>query len=150
MMELADMRDLGSRAERRAGSTPVTRTTASEEANCTPLPPGRRKLRIRWLLLPFQTGGLTGVLRFGLRGSHSGPPIWFKTGVSRGTPVSVMGNGSELNCPGAPEKGKSEQDFPLSGAAPSARSDPLLRPARPHPSAPAIHANAFRSRLNAV
>ena len=25
MMELADMRDLGSRAERRAGSTPVTR-----------------------------------------------------------------------------------------------------------------------------
>ena len=26
-MELADMRDLGSRAERRAGSTPVTRTT---------------------------------------------------------------------------------------------------------------------------
>ena len=27
MMELADMRDLGSRAERRAGSTPVTRTT---------------------------------------------------------------------------------------------------------------------------
>ena len=26
MMELADMRDLGSRAERRAGSTPVTRT----------------------------------------------------------------------------------------------------------------------------
>ena len=25
-MELADMRDLGSRAERRAGSTPVTRT----------------------------------------------------------------------------------------------------------------------------
>ena len=28
MMELADMRDLGSRAERRAGSTPVTRTTS--------------------------------------------------------------------------------------------------------------------------
>ena len=27
MMELADMRDLGSRAERRAGSTPVTRTS---------------------------------------------------------------------------------------------------------------------------
>ena len=26
-MELADMRDLGSRAERRAGSTPVTRTS---------------------------------------------------------------------------------------------------------------------------
>ena len=26
MMELADMRDLGSRAGRRAGSTPVTRT----------------------------------------------------------------------------------------------------------------------------
>ena len=50
----------------------------------------------------------------------------------------------------APEKGKSEQDFPFSGAAPLARSDPLLRPARPHPSAPAIHANAFRSRLNAV
>ena len=63
-MELADMRDLGSRAARRAGSSPVTRTT-SEEANCTPLPPGRRKLRIRWLLLPFQIGGLTGGLRFG-------------------------------------------------------------------------------------
>ena len=29
MMELADMRDLGSRAERRAGSTPVTRTEKS-------------------------------------------------------------------------------------------------------------------------
>ena len=29
MMELADMRDLGSRAERRAGSTPVTRTFSS-------------------------------------------------------------------------------------------------------------------------
>ena len=29
-MELADMRDLGSRAERRAGSTPVTRTTSSQ------------------------------------------------------------------------------------------------------------------------
>ena len=63
-MELADMRDLGSRAERRAGSTPVTRTT-SEEANCTPLPPGRRKLRIRWLLLPFRNGSFTGDSRFG-------------------------------------------------------------------------------------
>ena len=30
MMELADMRDLGSRAERRAGSTPVTRTHKAE------------------------------------------------------------------------------------------------------------------------
>ena len=30
MMELADMRDLGSRAERRAGSTPVTRTYNAE------------------------------------------------------------------------------------------------------------------------
>ena len=29
-MELADMRDLGSRAERRAGSTPVTRTTSEQ------------------------------------------------------------------------------------------------------------------------
>lgn len=29
MMELADMRDLGSRAERRAGSTPVTRTKSA-------------------------------------------------------------------------------------------------------------------------
>ena len=29
-MELADMRDLGSRAERRAGSTPVTRTKNRE------------------------------------------------------------------------------------------------------------------------
>ena len=120
-MELADMRDLGSRAARRAGSSPVTRTrkgeirtgfplfwcrafgaegsaalkrergfpsplalspcrpgsrfgfelprctTTSEEANCTPLPPGRRKLRIRWLLLPFQIGELTGVLRFGFK-----------------------------------------------------------------------------------
>ena len=28
---------------------------ASEEASCIPLPPGRRKLHIRWLLLPFQT-----------------------------------------------------------------------------------------------
>ena len=31
-MELADMRDLGSRAERRAGSTPVTRTTSERTA----------------------------------------------------------------------------------------------------------------------
>ena len=30
MMELADMRDLGSRVVRRAGSTPVTRTTSSQ------------------------------------------------------------------------------------------------------------------------
>lgn len=30
-MELADMRDLGSRAERRAGSTPVTRTTIGNQ-----------------------------------------------------------------------------------------------------------------------
>ena len=30
MMELADMRDLGSRVARRAGSTPVTRTTSSQ------------------------------------------------------------------------------------------------------------------------
>ena len=28
---------------------------ASEEASCIALPPGRRKLHIRWLLLPFQT-----------------------------------------------------------------------------------------------
>ena len=28
---------------------------ASEEARCIPLPPRRRKLHIRWLLLPFQT-----------------------------------------------------------------------------------------------
>ena len=28
---------------------------ASEEASCIPFPPGRRKLHIRWLLLPFQT-----------------------------------------------------------------------------------------------
>ena len=28
---------------------------ASEEASCIPLPPRRRKLHIRWLLLPFQT-----------------------------------------------------------------------------------------------
>ena len=33
MMELADMRDLGSRAERRAGSTPVTRTTSSQASH---------------------------------------------------------------------------------------------------------------------
>ena len=39
MMELADMRDLGSRASQRAGSTPVTRTTASEGANTVPFPP---------------------------------------------------------------------------------------------------------------
>ena len=55
-MELADMRDLGSRAARRAGSTPVTRTT-SEETYSIPLPwfpkkPG--KLHIRKFLLPFQ------------------------------------------------------------------------------------------------
>ena len=31
MMELADMRDLGSRAERRAGSTPVTRTSVAAD-----------------------------------------------------------------------------------------------------------------------
>ena len=30
-MEVADMRDLGSRAERRAGSTPVTRTMINAE-----------------------------------------------------------------------------------------------------------------------
>ena len=129
MMELADMRDLGSRAARRAGSSPVTRTT-SEEANCTPLPPGRRKLHIRWLLLPFQIGGLTG-----------GPPIWFmgtrqvcyeyshhirrsqlhsaSAGAAKaayslapssfpnrrshgGPPIWFMGNGSDLDCPGTP------------------------------------------------
>ena len=28
---------------------------ASGEASCIPLPPRRRKLHIRWLLLPFQT-----------------------------------------------------------------------------------------------
>ena len=33
--------------------------------------------------------------------------------------------GSDLDCPGAPAKGKSEQDFPFFGAAPSARMDPL-------------------------
>ncbi len=48
-------------------SSPATGTT-SEEANCTPLPLGRRKLRIRWLLLPFQLGGLTGDLRVGIYG----------------------------------------------------------------------------------
>ena len=35
-----------------------------------------------------------------------------ETGVSPGTPVSVMGNGSDLNCP-------------FSGIAPAARNDPL-------------------------
>ncbi len=50
------------------GSSPTTGTT-SEEANCTPLPPGRRKLRIRWLLLPFRNGSLTGDSRFGFTGA---------------------------------------------------------------------------------
>ena len=36
MMELADMRDLGSRAERRAGSTPVTRTKKPGEPHGSP------------------------------------------------------------------------------------------------------------------
>ena len=40
MMELADMRDLGSRAERRAGSTPVTRTKPTKSE--PDLPYGRR------------------------------------------------------------------------------------------------------------
>ena len=68
-MELADMRDLGSRAARHAGSSPVTRTT-SEETYSIPLPwfpkkPG--KLHIRKFLLPFQIGGFTGILRFGFK-----------------------------------------------------------------------------------
>ena len=75
MMELADMRDLGSRAARRAGSTPVTRTT-SEETYSIPLPwfpkePG--KLHIRKFLLPFQIGELTGVQLLNSQGS----PICF-------------------------------------------------------------------------
>ena len=40
MMELADMRDLGSRAARRAGSTPVTRTKPTKSE--PDLPYGRR------------------------------------------------------------------------------------------------------------
>ena len=34
---------------------PPKAPSASEEACCIPFPPGRRKLHIRWLLLPFQT-----------------------------------------------------------------------------------------------
>ena len=47
MMELADMRDLGSRAARRAGSTPVTRTKPTKSE--PDLPYGRR-VRILYFL----------------------------------------------------------------------------------------------------
>ena len=36
-----------------------------------------------------------------------------------------LDTGSDSDSAGAPEKGKSEQDFPFSGAAPLARMDPL-------------------------
>ena len=49
----------------------LPRCTTSEGANCTLLPPGRRKLHIRKLLLPFQTGSLTGDSRFGYAGERS-------------------------------------------------------------------------------
>ena len=39
--------------------------TASEEANCIALPPGRRKLHIRWLLLPFPKANRFTGLAFG-------------------------------------------------------------------------------------
>ena len=54
---------------------------ASEEASCIALPPGRRKLHIRWLLLPFQTAtavlgrslGIRGHFRFRASLSFSSP-----------------------------------------------------------------------------
>ena len=78
-----------------------------------PAPPRQKKPTA----LRFRRGGESSV--------SVGSFFLSETGVSRGTPVSVTGNGSDLNCPGAPEKGKSEQDFPFSGAAPSAQNDPL-------------------------
>ena len=41
---------------------------ASEEASCIALPPGRRKLHIRWLLLPFQTATAVLGRSLGIRG----------------------------------------------------------------------------------
>ena len=38
---------------------PAKAPSASEEACCIPFPPGRRKLHIRSLLLPFQTGTIS-------------------------------------------------------------------------------------------
>ena len=47
---------------------------ASEEASCIPLPPRRRKLHIRWLLLPFQT--VTAALGHSLGRFGEGKPDW--------------------------------------------------------------------------
>ena len=62
------MRDLGSRAERRAGSTPVTRTT-SEEACSVPLPRLRKAAKAPHPQSPSS---------FPNRRTHGGPPIWFR------------------------------------------------------------------------
>ena len=43
-------------------------SAASEEASCIALPPGRRKLHIRWLLLPFQTATAVLGRSLGIRG----------------------------------------------------------------------------------
>ena len=48
-----------------------------------------------------------------------------ETEVSRGTSVSVMENGSDLDCPGAPKRRGSEQDLLLFGGPPSAGDHPL-------------------------
>ncbi len=53
MMELADMRDLGSRAGRHAGSTPVTRM-ASERVSTVPFPSVRRKLHYTYSFFLFR------------------------------------------------------------------------------------------------
>ena len=67
-MELADVTDSKSVGLiTRAGSTPATGTT-SEGLGSAPFPrfaEAPRKLRIRRVLLPFQTGSLTGDSRFG-------------------------------------------------------------------------------------
>ena len=58
----------------RACSSQVTGTTTSEEADCTPLPPGRRKLRLRRRFLLFRNGALTREFRFGYGGRFGFEP----------------------------------------------------------------------------
>ena len=58
-------------------------------------------------LLPAPRQKKPTALRFRRGGESSvsvGSFFLSETGVSRGTPVSVMGNGSDLDCPGAPRQ----------------------------------------------
>ena len=57
---------------------------ASEEASCIPLPPGRRKLHIRGLLLPFQTVTASLGRSLGIRGALPVSEVLFLFFTGRG------------------------------------------------------------------